>query len=77
VNKGKVHPRTGHEVPEAEQRYHSTLSLIPALHKGGVVNTALVASSQRTGPSTHCIRGWVVPRARIEGCAKSLPPTTI
>jgi len=25
--KGKVHPRTGHEGPEGEQRYSCTLSL--------------------------------------------------
>jgi hypothetical protein len=33
--KGKVHPRTGHEGPEGEQRYSSTLSLISALDGGG------------------------------------------
>jgi len=73
VNKGKVHPRRGHEGPEGEWRYHTTLSLISAVDRGGVVNTALVTSPQRTGPSTHCTRGWVGPRARIEGCAKSHP----
>jgi len=29
--KGKVHLRTGHEVPEGEKRYSSTLSLTSAL----------------------------------------------
>jgi len=29
--KGKVHPRTGHEGPEGEKRYSSTVSLNPAL----------------------------------------------
>jgi hypothetical protein len=29
--KGKGHPRTGHEGPEGEQRYSSTLSLTSAL----------------------------------------------
>ena len=33
--KGKVHPRTGHEGPEEEQRYSSTLSLILVLDGGG------------------------------------------
>ena len=33
--KGKVHPRTGHEGPEGEQRYSSTLSLTSALYGGG------------------------------------------
>jgi hypothetical protein len=29
--KGKIQPRTGHEGPEEEQRYSSTLSLTSAL----------------------------------------------
>ena len=33
--KGKIEPRTGHEGPEEEQRYSSTLSLTSALHRGG------------------------------------------
>jgi hypothetical protein len=33
--KGKVHPITGHERSEGEQRYSSTLSLTSALHGGG------------------------------------------
>jgi len=33
--KGKVHPRIGHEGPEGEQRYSSTLSLTSAPDKGG------------------------------------------
>jgi hypothetical protein len=35
IGKGKVHPRTGHECPEGEYRYSSTLSLTPALDEGG------------------------------------------
>jgi hypothetical protein len=35
--KGKFRPRTGHEGPEGEWRYSSTLSLTSALG-GGVVN---------------------------------------
>jgi hypothetical protein len=35
VGKGKVHPRTGHEGPEGEYRYSSTLSLTSALDGGG------------------------------------------
>ena len=31
---GKVRPETGHEDPEGEYRYSSTLSLISALHEG-------------------------------------------
>ena len=33
--KGKVHPVTGHDGPEGEWRYSSTLSLTLALHVGG------------------------------------------
>jgi hypothetical protein len=33
--KGKVHPRTGHEGPEGEWRYSSTLSLTLTLDEGG------------------------------------------
>ena len=33
--KGKVHPRTGHEGPEREYRYSSTLSLTSALDRVG------------------------------------------
>jgi len=32
--RGKAQHRTGHEVPEGEQRYSSTLSLISALYGG-------------------------------------------
>ena len=32
--KGGVHPRTGHEGPEGEERYSSTLSLTLALDGG-------------------------------------------
>ena len=33
--KGKVHPRTGHEGPEGEQTYSSTLPSTSALDRGG------------------------------------------
>jgi hypothetical protein len=36
--KGKVHPRTGHEGPEGEERYSSTLPLTSELDGGWVVN---------------------------------------
>ena len=34
-DKGKVHPRTGHEGPNGEKRYSTTPSLTLALHGGG------------------------------------------
>ena len=49
------HPNTGHEVPEGEQRYGSTLSSASALYP-------------RERPSTHNIGDWVGPRAGLEGC---------
>ena len=41
--KGKVDPRTGHEAPEREQRYSSTLSLTSALDGVGRQHHALAA----------------------------------
>jgi hypothetical protein len=38
TSKGKVHPRTGHEGPEGEQMYRSTLPSTSALRWGWVVN---------------------------------------
>ena len=35
VSKSKAHPRTGHEGPDRDQRYSSTLSLTSALDWGG------------------------------------------
>jgi len=45
--KGKVHPRTGHEGPEGEQRYSSTLSLTSGLDGVGGQRRAPAASPQR------------------------------
>ena len=36
IKKGKDHPRTGHEGPEGEYKYSSTLSLTSALDGGGL-----------------------------------------
>ena len=33
-----------------------------------------VAVSQGKRPGTHCIEGWVGPRAGLDGCEKSRPP---
>jgi hypothetical protein len=43
--KGKVHPRTGHEGPEGDWRYSSTVSLISTIDGGGW-------SKPRPGPFT-------------------------
>jgi hypothetical protein len=35
---------------------------------------ALAALSPGKRPGTHCIGGWVCPRAGLDGCGKSRPP---
>jgi len=70
--KGKVHPRTGHEGPEVEQRYSSTLSLTSLL-EGWVVNARPRLLYPLERPGTYCIRGWVGPRVGLDGCGKSRP----
>jgi hypothetical protein len=72
--KGKGHPRTGHEGPEGEQRYSSTLSSTSALDAvGGQYH---VPSALPTGqrPGTHCLGGWLGPRAGLDGRRKSPSP---
>jgi hypothetical protein len=59
---------TGHEDPEGEKRYSSTLSLTSALD--GVARPLY----PRERPGTHCIGGWVGSTAGLDGCAKSRPP---
>ena len=46
--KGKVHPRTGHEGPEGDYRYCSTISLTSALNGVGVLGHAPAASNPGT-----------------------------
>jgi len=38
---------------------------------------ALAALPPEKRPGTHCIGGWVRPKASLEGCGKSHPPTGI
>jgi hypothetical protein len=64
------HPRTGHEGPEGEQRYSSTLSLTSAIDVVGGQRHAPAALA-RVRPGTHCMGGWVVPSAGLDGCGKS------
>ena len=71
--KGKAHPRTGHEGPEGESRYSSTLSLTLALDGVGGQRHAPAALPRRKRPGTPCIEGWVGPRAGLNGCGKSRP----
>ena len=65
--KDKVRPITGHEGPEGEQMYSSTLPSTWALDGGGW-------STPRPGritSGTHCMGGWVGPRAGLDECGKS------
>ena len=75
--KGKVHSVTGHEGPEDEQRYSSTLSLTSALDWGG-------CSTPRPGRPTPgketrypLYRRMDGPQGRSERVRKNLAPTGI
>jgi len=63
MQKGKFHPRTGHEGPEGEQRYSSTLSSTLALD-GGVGGHRHTPAALHPGkrPGTLCTGSWVAPR---------------
>jgi hypothetical protein len=69
--KGKGHYRTGHEGPEGEQMYNSTLPSTSALDGGWVVNVTPRQLYRLERPVTHCRGGWVGPRAGLVGCGKS------
>jgi len=73
TRKGKVHPRTGHEDPEGEKRYSSTLSLTSEPDGGWVVKATLQSIYPRERPGTHLIGSWVGLRADLSGCGKSRP----
>ena len=67
--KGKVHPRRGHEGPEGEQMYNSTLSLTSVIHGVSDQRHAPVALLPGKKPR----RGWVGPRGGLNGWGKYLP----
>ena len=71
--KGKAHPITGHEGPEGEKRPSSTLYLTSAQNGAGGQCHAPAALPPEKRPGTHCIGGWVGPRAGRDGCGKSRP----
>jgi len=50
--------------------YSCTLSLTSALW-GGVVSATSWPIYPRERPGTHCIGGWVRPRAGLDECGKS------
>jgi hypothetical protein len=71
--KGTVRPRTGHEGPEVEKRYSSTLSLTSALDVVGGQRHDSAALPMGKRPGTHCTGAWVVLTAGLDGCGKSRP----
>jgi hypothetical protein len=64
--KGKTHPITGHEGPEGEQRYRSTLFFNLSARWGWVVNATPRPLYPRERPRTYCIGDWVGPRAGLD-----------
>ena len=72
--KGKGQPITGHEGPTGEKLYNSTLSLTSALDGVWVFNATPRSLSPWERPGTHCIRGWVGPRAGLDGRKISSQP---
>jgi hypothetical protein len=68
---GKVHPRKGHEGPEREQKYSSTLSLTSALDGGWVVKATPWPLYRRERAGARCIGGLVGPRAGVENLAST------
>ena len=71
--KGKVHPRTGHEGPEGEQMYSSTLSLTLTLDGAEWSTPCPGHLIPQASPGTHCIGGWVGSRVSLNRCGKSRP----
>ena len=59
---------------QMECTHSSTHSLTSALGGEGDQRHAPTASPPGKRPSTHCIGGWVGPRASLDGYGKSRPP---
>ena len=73
TGKGKVHPRTGYEGPEGS-RCIALLFLDHSTRRGRGVSATPQPLYPQDRPGTHCIGGWVGPRAGLDGCGKSRPP---
>jgi len=69
--KGKVHPGTGHECPEGEQRYRSTLSLTstPDGAGGQLLAPAVLPPEGTRYPLYRRMCGPL--KAGLDGCGKS------
>ena len=68
-SKSKGLPITGPEGPEWE--LYSSFNL--GARSGWVVNVTPRPLYTRESHGTHCIGGWVGPRAGLDGCGKSRP----
>jgi len=64
---GKIHPRTGYEVPEGEYKNISSLSLTSALDVSGWLTPCPCLFALRKIPDTHFTGGPVGPRAGLTG----------
>jgi len=73
--KGKVHPKTGHEGPEGEYRYKSTLSLTSALDGGwwSMPRPSCFTPPVKKKTGTHCTGSLVGPKDGQDGCRKPHP----
>ena len=71
--KGKDLPRIGHEGPEGEQLYSSTLPSTSALDGGWVINATPRPLYPRERPGTHCRAGLWAPGLVWTG-AETLAP---
>ena len=71
--KGKIHPRTGHEGPEVEKRYSSTLSLTSAL--GGTGGQRHVPAGLPPRKTQYPLYRWLVgPQGRVGRLRNISPP---
>ena len=74
-NKDRVYPRTSHERPGGGGlRYSSTLSLTSKLDVVAGQRHDPAALLPKKRPGSHCIAGWVGPRADLDGFVKISPP---
>ena len=71
--KVEIHLRSGHEGPEVEERYSSTLCLTYALVEDGWLVLRLGCFTAGKRPGTHCVVGWEGPMSGLDGCGKPCP----
>ena len=65
-------------VPEVKRPHHEATDPVSSSAEakagwGWVVNATPRPLYPRERPGTHCISGWVGPRAGVDGCGKSRP----